>query len=426
MKTRKKWFIWGTIAIVVIAIILKRLHIIGSPPGTKVAVEEVQFRDIYETVSSSGKIQPVKEVKVSPDISGEIVEINVKEGQRVKKGDPLVKIKPDLYKASYDQVAANVQMQKANYLNALARLNQAKSKFATIEQSYKRSKELHEKGVISQAEYEDAYMQYLVGSAEIQAAEQAAEAAKYSYQATLASLNEASNNLSRTTVVAPIDGIVSKLSVQKGERVAGASQFSPGTEIVRIADLSIMEVKAQVSENEVVRIHVGDTAHIYVDAYPRRVFKGKVTDVSLSPSNSSQLTTTDQVANFDVIIEIDTTGLNISSETLFRPGMSATVDIFTRVEKNALTIPIQAVTTRSDLESDANKQQAPNEYVFVAEGNKAKLRKVKSGIQDQRYIVIHEGLKKGEKVIIAPYSAISKTLRDNTSIRIVDKKMLFE
>ncbi|MCX7697579.1 MAG: efflux RND transporter periplasmic adaptor subunit [Bacteroidales bacterium] len=425
MKIKRKWFIWGGITLLILLIVLRRFQVIGSPPGIKVAVEEATLRNIYETVSASGKIQPVKEVKVSPDVSGEIVEIYVKEGQTVKKGDPLVRIKPDLYKANFDQVSANVQVQKANYLNSEARLNQAKSRLITLEQAYLRSKTLFEKGVISQAEYDEAYMQYLVAKAEVEAANQALEGAKFAYRGALASLNEASNNLSRTIVYAPLDGVISRLSVQVGERVAGASQFSPGTEILRIADLSIMEVQVQVNENEVVRIHVDDTAHIYVDAYPRQIFKGKVTDVSLSAINSTQITTAEQVPNFQVKIRIQTSDTT-DQKLLFRPGMSATVDIFTHVEKNALTVPIQAVTSRSDLEKDSNNSHIPNEYVFVAENNRAILRKVKTGIQDQKYIVIQEGIKQGEKVIVSPYSAISKILKDGSRIRIVDKSKLFE
>lgn len=439
-KKNKRIIIWGIIGLVVLLVILRKTGVIGGVETTKVAVENVAPRDITETVSASGKIQPVREVKLSPDVSGEIVELLVKEGDRVKQGQVLARIKPDIYQANYEQIAANVNSQKANLSNAEARQAQTEAQFLNTESSYNRNKTLFDQGVISNAEFDAAKAQYEVAKAEVMASKQTVNAARFNVYSAQASMSEASKNLSRTTIIAPVDGTISTLNVEVGERVAGASQFSSGTEILRIADMAEMEVSASVNENEVVRLSLGDTAIVDVDAYPNKKFKGIVTEIGNS-ANVSGLSA-DQVSNFDVKIQIlsssyaDMIPKGAIDFSPFRPGMSASVDILTEKVKQVLSVPVQSVTTRD--ESDAfptadkeKKEKKDNttaiiELVFVIEDGIAKRRTVKTGVQDNEYIQILEGLKKDEVVIVAPYSAIAKKLQGEEKVDVVDRKNLFE
>ncbi|MPM16491.1 Macrolide export protein MacA [bioreactor metagenome] len=446
-KANKKFIIWGLAGIIVLLIVLRKTGVIGSTETIKVAVENVSPRDITETVSASGKIQPVREVKLSPDVSGEIVELLVKEGDRVKQGQVLARVKPDIYQANYEQIAANVNSQKANLSNSEARLAQTEAQFLNTESSYNRNKTLFEQGVISQAEFDGAQAQYDVAKAEVQAAKQTVNAAKYNVYSAQASMSEASKNLSRTTIVAPVDGTISTLNVEVGERVAGASQFGSGTEILRIADMAEMEVSASVNENEVVRLSLGDTAIVDVDAYPNRKFKGVVTEIGNSANVSG--ISTDQVSNFDVTIQIlsssyaDMIPKGAVDYSPFRPGMSASVEILTEKVSQVLSVPVQSVTTRDESDNlfattDKNQQKTDEkknnvkendvvtEFVFVVENGVAKRRTVKTGIQDNEYIQILDGLKKDEVVIVAPYSAIAKKLQGEEKVEIVDRKNLFE
>jgi HlyD family secretion protein len=432
-KKRRRFIISGLIGLVVLLVALKSAGVIGSGNEIKVAIEDVSKRDIVESVSASGKIQPVSEVKLSPDVSGEVVELLVKEGDRVKAGDVLAKIKPDIYRANYEQIAANVNSQRANMANAEARYTQTEAQFVNTESIYNRNKSLFEQGVISQQEYDAAVAQYEVSKAEVKASKQTVNASRYNVASAMASMNEASNNLTRTTIVAPVDGTISKLSIEVGERVAGVSQFSPGTEILRIADMTEMEITASVNENEVVRLHMGDTALIEVDAYPNRKFKGLVTEIANS-ANVSGLSA-DQVSNFDVTIQIlrssyaDMIPVDVPDFSPFRPGMSATVEILTNRVTQVIAVPVQCVTTREDADTDSIKNVADEkvkEYVFLIENGTAIRREVKTGIQDNQYIQILEGLDKNEKVITAPYSAIAKRLLGNEKVKVVDKKELYE
>ncbi len=432
---KRRFIIFGLIGLVVLLVILRKSGVIGGSNETKVAVEEVQKRNVTETVSASGKIQPVREVKLSPDVSGEVVELLVKEGDRVKKDQILARIKPDIYQANYEQIAANVNSQRANLANSEARFSQTEARFQNTETSFNRNKTLFEQGVISQAEFDAAKAEYDVAKAEVLAAKQTVNASRYNVYSAQASMSEASKNLSRTTIVAPVDGTISSLNVEVGERVAGASQFSSGTEILRIADMAEMEVNASVNENEVVRLSLGDTAIIEVDAYPERRFKGIVTEIA----NSASVTglSADQVSNFDVTIQIlassyaDMIPKDVPDFSPFRPGMSATVEIMTDEKKGALSVPVQSVTTREDeLPADCTKVEDDSdellEYVFVVENNTVVKRKVKTGIQDNQYIVILEGLKEKELVVVAPYSAIAKMLQGDEKVEIVDRSELFD
>ena len=457
MKKKKtvRIIIISVVGLIVLLAVGKITGVIGKKNTIKIATEKVEKRTIIETVSASGKIQPEVEVKISPDVSGEVVELNVKEGDKVKKGDVLAKINPDIYVSSLDRMIATLNAQKASQSNASARLAQVRAQYINAQVTYERNESLFKQGAISESEYDAAKAAFEVAKEEVTAAEETFKAAKYTVQSYQASVKEASDNLHKTTIYAPVDGTISKLSVEKGERVVGTSQFA-GTEIMRIADLNEMEVNVSVNENDIVRVSLGDTALIEVDAYLNRKFKGIVTEIA-NTANSTTGVTTDQVTNFDVKIRIlrdsyiDLIPKDNPNLSPFRPGMSATVDIQTETVYNVLSLPIQSVTTREDTtkkESDKlskkkeenktvteddheillvkdKKGEKVDEYVFVFSGGKVKMQKVKSGIQDNMYIQIDNGLKEGDEVVSAPYTAITRTLKDGVKVEKVDKKDLF-
>jgi HlyD family secretion protein len=439
---RNRRILIAVIALIVIVLVVgKKAGWIGAEELTKVSVQDVRIRDITEYVSASGKIQPEKEIIIAPDASGEIVGLFVKEGDSVKKGDLLLKINPDIYQSTVEKVSASLNSTKANLANAKARKAQVEAQLLKAEADFKRSKGLFEQKVISQADFDAAKSSYAVAKAELTAAKESVAAAEFSVKNAEAALKEAQDNLTKTAVFAPIDGTISKLSKELGERVAGASQFSGGTEVMRIANLNNMEAQVDVSENDIVRVKLGDTALIEVDAYLDRKFKGVVTQIA--NSSNADLQNTDQVTNFKVKIRIlqssykDLIKNNISP---FRPGMSASVDIITNSKKGVISVPIQAVTTRADTSAHGarwKKNKKPDddekddikkeesEYVFVLENGKAVLRKVTTGIQDDNYFEITSGLKEGEKVIYAPYSAVSRKLKNREKVKVVDKDKLF-
>lgn len=451
-KSKKKRFIRiAIIAVVIIIIILsigRKQGWIGELDIQKVSTEIVEKRNIIETVSANGKIQPEKEVKISPDISGEVIELYVKEGDQVKQGDLLAEIDPEIYRSSYDQAIALLNTQKANASNARARLAQVEAQFINAKLSYQRNEKLWKEGVISESEYDAAKANYDVAKAEVDAAKETVKASEYSVKNAEAALKEARKNLNFTSILAPTSGTISRLSVEKGERVVGTSQFSSGTEIMRIADLNEMEANVTVNENDIVRVSLGDTALIEVDAYLNRKFKGVVTEIATSANVSG--VSVDQVTNFEVKIRIlrssyedllDTTKPDYSP---FRPGMSATVEIQTETQMNILTIPIQAVTTREDTtekekysaremrelkkikdDDEEEKDTEFKEYVFIYEDGIAKLQEVESGIQDNTYIQIVKGLEENQEVIVAPYRAVSKKLKNGDQVKKVDIEDLF-
>ncbi len=442
-KSNKKWIYIGLIAVVVIITILA-IKKGQSEKATRVAVEKAKLRTIIETVSANGKIQPAKDIKISPYISGEVIELNVKEGDFVHKGDMLAKIDPQIYVSNYDRAQAALKSSQANEAQAKARFTQSKAQFNKTKLDFKRSEKLWKQQVISDAEYDAAKSSYEVSEAEVKAAEESYKAAQFQVNSARASLKEAQENLNRTSIFAPNDGTVSRLSVEVGERVTGASQFSSGTEIMRIANLNVMEVNVEVNETDIVRVSLLDTALIEVDAYLDRKFKGVITEIATSANTTG--TSIDQVTNFDVKIrmlkssyqDLIKKGHAISSP--FRPGMSATVEIQTETVNNALSVPIQAVTTRADTtgkikralekreeqRTKTDKTEKAKEYVFVVNNDVAKLTPVKTGVQDNMYIQIVSGLKEGDKVITAPYRAVSKKLKNNDKVTVVDKKRLFD
>lgn len=445
-KKTLKYLLYIVGAIILFIIIGKQAGFIGSNFIIEVAVDTAQVRNITEIITANGKIQPEVEVKISSDVSGEIVELHVKEGDRVEKNQLLLKIRPDIYESNLERMEASLNVSRANLENSKARLSQAEAQFTQTESNYQRNKQLFEKKVISQAEWDNVTSAYNMGKAEIQAVKQSVASAEFTVKSAEASLKEAKENLYKTSIYAPVSGTVSKLNVEMGERVVGTIQMT-GTELLRIANLNEMEVRVDVSENDILRVKYNDTAVIDIDAYPDRKFKGIVTQIANSASTGSSLSalSTDQVANFEVRIRIlrnsfaDLLSDSVNSTYPFRPGMSATADIQTKTVYNVLSVPIQSVTFRIDslelkMKEQARKnsnnpitQEKKKEFVFVtADDNTVVMKEVKTGIQDENYIQILDGLTAGDRVVSAPYTAISRHLKDKTKIKVVDKKTLFE
>jgi HlyD family secretion protein len=416
MKNKKvlRILVIAVVALLVFAIVGKKAGWFGKAVMVKVAVENAEKRNITETITANGKIQPEKEVKITPDVSGEIVELTIKEGDHVEKGQLLLRIKPDIYISQKDRSVAAIS-------SAQARLAQSQAQFTQSELSFKRTKQLFEQQTVSKSEYEQAEASYNVAKSEV-------DAAKFSVVSAEASLKEANENLIKTSIYSPMTGTVSMLLVEQGERVAGTNLMA-GTEIMRIADLSMMEAQVEVNENDIVRINLADTALIEVDAYLDQKFKGVVTEIA----NSAKTTgvSADQVTNFDVKIRVLPESYNQLAEISknpFRPGMSATVEILSKTKLNVITVPIQAVTTRTDTTktNTVTGKEDVRTLVFTTDGKYAFAKDVKTGIQDNNYIEITSGLPDSTKVITAPFSAISKKLVDSTLIQVVRKEDLYK
>ncbi len=421
-KSKLPWLIAGGIVLIVILIIIGRSK---GPEETLIVSENPVRKTITETVPANGKIQPVVEVKISPDVSGEIVDLFIKEGDYVEKGTLLLKIKQDFYLSGRDRAAASLSSIKAS-------LAQAEARLAQVELSYKRSKQLYEQSVITQADFETAEAEYLMQQRSV-------DAARYNVKSSEAALKEAEENLVKTTIYAPMSGTISKLSVERGERVVGTTQMA-GTEMLRIANLNEMEVLVDVNENDIVRAKMGDTATIEVDAYPAKKFKGVITQIANSAKSTG--TSAEQVTNFEVKVFILPGSyqdlVQGKSTTPFRPGMSASVSIQTETRENVLAIPIQCITTREDIfpKKDSllhatplnnKKDKETFERVFVIQpDNTVKTAIVKTGIQDNTYIEITEGLSEADKIVTGPYTAISKRLKEGSKVKIDPKKTLNE
>jgi HlyD family secretion protein len=402
------------ILLIVVALIGKKAGWFGKAVTVKVAVENAERRTIIETITANGKIQPEMEVLITPDVSGEIVELTVREGDNVEKGRLLLRIKPDVYISQRDRSLASISQ-------ARARLAQAEAQFIQAELSYNRTKQLYEGQTVSKSEFEQAEASYSVAKAEV-------DAARFSVTSSEASLKEANENLVKTSIYAPMSGTVSMLLVELGERVAGTGMMA-GTEMLRIADLSRMEAQVEVNENDIPRVKLGDTAAIEIDAYTDHKFKGIVTEIA----NSAKTTgvSADQVTNFDVKIlvlpESYKALTNENNLNPLRPGMSATVDIQTEIKEGIITVPIQSVTTRTDTTKVVQNlsDEVIRTLVFVTDGERALAKDVKTGIQDNSYIEIISGISEGDRVVSAPFSAISKKLSDSTLVEIVKKDDLF-
>lgn len=434
------------VVVLIVAIVGKKQGWFGGGNAVEVELAEVGYHDIVEQVSASGTVQPEVEVTISPEVPGEIIELHVEEGDSVKPGKLLLKIRPDNFQSALSRMRATFNQQKANVSGARSRLAQAEAQFERAQADFKRNEGLYKENVISEAEYQQALANYRVAEQELEAARQSVEASRYQLQSAAASVQEAEENLELTSIYAPVAGIISKLSVERGERVVGTSQMA-GTELLRIADLSKMEVRVDVNENDIIRVHQGDTAIIDVDAYGYmdRKFKGVVTAIA---NTANQKASPDAVTEFEVKVRV----LNDSYQDLigkegiqypFRPGMTASVDIITKKKSDALAVPLASVTTRSEKnkkasaaqngnESEENQEQANKpkeevkEVVFVNEGGVAVMKQVKTGISDFDYIEILEGLEPGEQVIAGPYIAISRRLEEGDKLKIEEQAVAEE
>ena len=422
MSKKTIYFLLGGAIVIIAALIgLSKAGLIGNKDeGKEVEISKVTASTIVETVSATGKIQPEIEVKISPEVSGEIILLNVKEGQVVKKGDLLVKINPDLYTSSYNRSVSNLSGSKAG-------LSQSEASFKEAKSNYERNKTLYDKGVISKSDWDKAIASFEVAKATKQNA-------YYTVQSASATVNEAKDNLGRTTIYAPADGTISVLNVELGERVLGTQQMA-GTELLRVANLNNMEVEVDVNENDIVKIKIGDEANVEVDAYLKKKFKGIVTSISNSASTTL---TSDQVTNFKVKVRIlkesyqDLLEGKPDTYSPFRPGMTATVDIITQTKANVLAVPISSVVVKSDTaavkdfkveDPNEEKKAAPKsdkkfECVFVKAGDKAKIRIIKTGIQDDTNIEVMSGLKPGDIVITGPYTTVSKELNSGDKVKL--------
>ena len=424
MSKKVKIIIGVLLGIIILLVILSKTGAFGDKDSA-IEIETAKANEItiVETVSATGKIQPEIEVKISSEVSGEIISLPIKEGQVVKKGELLVRINPDLYTSGLDRSVSN-------YSGTKAGLSQADASFKEAQANYNRNKTLFEKGIISRSDWDKAIASFEVAKASKQTA-------YYNVQSASATVKEAKDNLGRTAIYAPESGTISMLNVELGERVLGTQQMT-GTEILRVANLNNMEVEVDVNENDIVKISIGDETKIQVDAYLKKEFKGVVTSIS---NSSTTTTTADQVTNFKVKIRIlkdsylDLLEGKPETYSPFRPGMTATVDIMTTRKESVIGIPISAVVVKSDTTAvskieiadennpDKSKQKSDKklECVFVKVGEKAKIRIVKTGIQDDTNIEIISGLKKGDEIIIGPYITVSKDLNSGDKVKLATK-----
>ncbi|HVT84701.1 MAG TPA: efflux RND transporter periplasmic adaptor subunit [Chitinophagaceae bacterium] len=452
MNKTVKWILI-ILGIIIVLIIAGKLIVGGGDSGgIKVATEKSAKRTIIETVNASGKIYPETEVKISPDISGEITELDVQEGDTVKKGQVLARIYADIYALQKDMAASRVNQSEATVANSEESLNALKANLDQAKQTYDRNKTLFDQKVISKAELEQYETTYRTALANYNAAKQNILSLKAGVQSAQTDLTSAAKNLSRTTLTAPMDGVITSLKVKKGERVAGNS-FTLGTEMMTVSDMSVIEVRVDVGENDIVKVNIGDSADVEVDAYNNRKFKGVVTKISSSTNATAATTTSNDVTNYEVRIRLirDSYKDLIATTFPFRPGMNASADIKTRQHDNVLSVPITAVNARvkgtdknlaqkkqeeSKMKEDNNDAQNDNnasttdeleEVVFVLQKDgKVKKTVVTTGIQDINYIEINSGLNEGDEVVIGPYSAISKTLKDGSKVKVVPKDKLFQ
>lgn len=458
--SKKLWWIIGGLVVLVVALVgLKNAGVIGKEEGFKVSTEKVGKRTIVETVTANGKVYPEIEVKVSPDVSGEITELNVAEGDSVHRGQVVARIYADIYNSQRDQAAAIVSQQSAQVENSTAALEAFKARLDQAKITYDRQKQLLDDKVISKAEFETADQAYKTAQADYNAALKGIKGGQAATQSAQAQLQKANKDLGRTTIVAPMDGVVSLLAVKKGERVAGNS-FNVGTEMMRIADMDKIEVRVEVGENDISKVKLGDSADIEIDAYNDRKFKGAVTQIASTSKNLSSsiasATSSSDVTNYEVRIRIDKASYTDLMQKSgkqnfpFRPGMSANVDIKTRKADNVVAVPILSVATRekedekskalakerkekdkAEGKDEEAKNTAADELdvvVFVyntAEG-KVKRTVIKPGIQDNEYIEVKEGLKPGDEVVSGPYNAIAKTLKNDQKVTVVPKEKLYD
>ena len=448
MSKTVKWILISLVLLIAALVGLKAAGVFGKDEGTKVTAEKVQKRTIIEIVNASGKIYPEIEVKLSPDVSGEITELNVQEGDSVKKGQIVARIYADIYSIQANQASSGVMQSQAQVANSQASLDALKANMDQTEKSYSMQKRLYDDKVISSNEFNIADAAYKTAKANYNAAQQGIRGGMAAVQSAQANLAKANKDLSRTAVLAPMDGVVSLLSVKKGERVVGSNMMA-GTEMLRIADMSKIEIRVDVGESDVPKVHLGDSAVVTVDAYSDRKFKGIVTQIASSNNGASTQTalanTSNDVTNYKVYVRLlpeSYADLLGKGRFPFKPGMSASADIQTKTHPNVLSVPINAVTTRDRNDSLQVEKKKPDEntdekketsmddldvVVFIVdkEGIVKKV-KVKTAIQDINNIEITEGVKEGDLVVSGPYEVVSKKLKVKDKVKVVDKKELFE
>jgi HlyD family secretion protein len=458
VKKRKNILIYSLLGLVAILIVAAVIKSKNRDTGEKVEIEKAELRTIRETVEASGKVFPKTEVKISSDVSGEIVELYVQEGDSVTSGQVLARVDPEAYNSQVERAQAGVNSSKSALANARSQIEASKAQREQIEaqllnarEIHKRNEKLFKEGVISEQDFEASLTSVRTlesnlkaSDANIRSAQQSAQSAEFQIKSSEATLKEISTSLKRTTIYASMSGIVSKLNVEKGERVVGTSMMA-GTEILRIADLKEMEVQVEVTENDLPRIALGQTADIEIDAYLDRKFKGTIVEIAHTANNlmgntGSVNLTSDQVTNFVVTIDIDPASykdlVKPGKPYPFRPGMSTSVEIYTKTVENVVSVPIQAVTTR-DKEKKKKEGEAKTvsqttsdddimEVIFVKmPGDTVQMQEVKTGVQDNDFIEITSGLKDGEEVVKGPYAAVSKKLKQGSEIAIeteADKK----
>lgn len=449
-KSNRIWWVLGGLVILLVGglIAAKQAGFIGKPKTTDVDFATVKTTDIVERVSASGRVQPEIEVKISPDVSGEIIGLYVKEGDPVKVGQLLCRIRPDNYESFLARARATVDQSRAQLEQSKASVSQAEARQIRAKADFERNRKLLADKVISTADFETSEANYNVSRQEVEAARANVRAAGFSIKSAEASLRDAGENLRKTTIYSPVNGTVSKLNIEAGERVVGTSQMA-GTEIMRLANLNNMEVRVNVNENDIVRVMMGDTADIEVDSYTTagRKFKGIVTEISntangMAGNTNSASMSSDAVTEFEVKVKIlNSSYADLSSSTgkgfPFKPGMTASVEVITDRKTNVVAVPIAAVTTRlpekeaeptddrngppnqntsAQTEPKSAKKEAIKEIVFINQGGKAVQRVVKTGISDFENIQIVSGLKAGEQVIAGPFLAVSKTLKEGDLI----------
>lgn len=449
-KQKKKsnkvlYIIIGAVAVLILVLVIGRSQgWIGKPKTIEVELAKAKKTSITEKVSASGTVQPVIEVKLAPEVSGEITQLNVEDGDSVRLGDVLVKIRPDVWISQLERSEAALNQQRANVESSRANLSRAQATYMRAEQDYKRQEKLWNEKVISESDWQLAQQNFKIATNDLKSAEQSLEAAKFVVNSTEASVRESRENVRRTTVNAPMKGVVSKLNVKKGERVVGTAQMA-GTEMMRIADLNKMEVRVNVNENDIVRVHYNDSVIIDVDAYGNigKQFKGIVTNIANTARDKQS---TDAITEFEVRILI----LQSSYEDLikqgnrypFRPGMTASVDIITTRKENVLSVPLAAVTTRSpedekneapengdddeertvtDTSKPKVEKKADKVVVFVNENGVAKMKEVKTGISDYDNIEIVSGLSDSLEVITGPFLVVSKRLKDGDKVSVKEE-----
>jgi HlyD family secretion protein len=438
MKSKKAW--WIVIVSLVLIVILIVVAKNKEGDEIKVAVEKAGLHTITETVTASGKIYPETEVKIAPEVSGEITLLNIEEGDSVEKGKVLVKINPAIYNSIVSQASASVEQSRASASNTKELMAQAESQYDLALATHNRNKKLYDQKVISQLEYEQGEASFKSAKATFDAAKATTSGGKYGIQGAQAGLSQARENLQRTTIVAPVSGIISQLNVKKGERVVGTAQMA-GTEMLTIADMSRIEVRVDVSETDISKVKIGDTTLIDADAYRNRKFKGIVSKVAVSSTKAGlQSTSTDQVTNYTVHILIlpssyaDLAAKIGKGKFPFKPGMSSSVEIQTNRQDNILSVPVNAVTTRDWPDSLKNKNTGLSAsdnirqvvFVYSPVTKMIEIRDVKTSLQDNKYLQVSAGLKEGDEVVIAPYGAIARTLKDKTKVKVVEKDKLFE